>query len=183
MAAAGKDKETSVKPVKATKDSKKTDSKNAQEQSQEQEFMIQKVFVSDVSLESPKTPNVFKKNWKPDANIELHTTSELLSDEGEGMYLVNLILTVTVKNEGETAFLVEVKQSGIFSINGMGTEQLGHVIGAYCPTILFPYAKETIASLVAKAGFPEVSLAPVNFDALYMQSLQQNVNSAAETMQ
>ena len=94
-----------------------------------------------------------------------------LSDEG--VYLVNLVVTVTVKNDNKTAFLVEVKQSGIFTIQGMAADQLGHVVGAYCPTILFPYAREVIGSLVARGGFPELLLAPVNFDALYMHSQQQ----------
>ncbi len=137
----------------------------------EQNFMIQKIFTSDMSWESPNTPDVFKKEWKPDANVELNTNSEALSDEG--VYLVSLVVTVTVKNDNKTAFLVEVKQSGIFTIKGMAAEQLGHVVGAYCPTILFPYAREVIGSLVARGGFPELLLAPVNFDALYLHSQQQ----------
>ena len=154
---------------------KKTDNKaekvNQKSQNPEQNFMIQKIFSSDMSWESPQTPEAFKQEWKPEANIELNTSSDQLSDEG--VYLVHLIITVTVKNAGKTAFLVEVKQSGIFTVQGMAAEQLGHVLGAYCPTILFPYARSLIASLVSHGGFPELALAPVNFDALYFQSQEQ----------
>ena len=142
----------------------------------EQNFMIQKIFVSDMSWESPHTPDMFKSEWKPEANVELNTNSEALSDEG--IYLVNLIVTVTVKNAAKTAFLVEVKQSGIFTLQGMSAEQLGHVLGAYCPTVLFPYAREMISSLVSKGGFPELALAPVNFDALYFQTQQEKQKKA-----
>lgn len=144
---------------------------NSESQNPEQNFMIQKIFASDMSWESPQTPEAFKQEWKPEANIELNTTSDQLSDEG--VYMVNLIVTVTVKNSDKVAFLAEVKQSGIFTIQGMPAEQLGHVLGAYCPTVLFPYARSLISTLVSNGGFPELALAPVNFDALYFQSQEQ----------
>jgi len=89
------------------------------------------------------------------------------------VYEVILRLTVTVKNEEETAFLCEVQQGGIFTAEQMEAGQLAHCLGAFCPNILFPYARETISSLVVKGTFPQLNLAPVNFDALFMNYLQQ----------
>jgi preprotein translocase subunit SecB len=89
------------------------------------------------------------------------------------MYEVSLTLTVTVKIADSTAYLVEVNQSGIFSIAGFTEQEMGPMLGSFCPNVLFPYAREVISDLVNKGGFPQLILAPVNFDALYMQHLQQ----------
>ena len=89
-------------------------------------------------------------------------------------------MTVTVKVEDKTAYLVEITQSGIFSASGFPNEEMGHLLGSYCPNLLFPYAREAVSDLVGKGGFPPMLLAPVNFDALYaqhMQQLQQNAGS------
>jgi preprotein translocase subunit SecB len=86
-----------------------------------------------------------------------------------------------VKNQSETAFLVEVQQCGIFTLNGFSDQEMGHMLGSYCPNILFPYAREAISDLVNKGGFPPLLLAPVNFDALYAQHLaQQKAGGAAK---
>ncbi|MDF2690228.1 MAG: protein translocase subunit secB [Gammaproteobacteria bacterium] len=141
------------------------------EQSQSQiEFAIQKIFTKDISFESPNSPLVFKDQWQPEANVDINTQSNPLE---EGQYEVVLSITVTVKVEQKTAFLVEVKQSGIFTIQGVSADQLGHILGAYCPATLFPYAREAVASIINRGGFPPLSLAPVNFDMLYQQSLAQ----------
>jgi preprotein translocase subunit SecB len=84
-----------------------------------------------------------------------------------------LSLTVTVKNQEQTAYLVEVQQCGIFSIAGFNDEDLSHMLGSFCPNILFPYAREAVSDLVTRGGFPQLLLAPVNFDALYAQHVQQ----------
>jgi preprotein translocase subunit SecB len=91
---------------------------------------------------------------------------------GENVYEVVLTLTVTAKNEADTAFLIEVQQAGIFVVSGMEDDETHHALGAFCPNILFPYARETIDSLVVKASFPALMLAPVNFDALFAQQLE-----------
>ncbi|MDO8953293.1 MAG: protein-export chaperone SecB [Gammaproteobacteria bacterium] len=132
------------------------------------EFTIQKIFTKDVSFESPNAPLIFKDQWQPEANVDINTQS---TTHEENQYEVTLSLTVTVKVEGKTAFLVEVKQAGIFGIVGVSAEQLGHILGAYCPATLFPYAREAVGSIVGRGGFPPLSLAPVNFDMLYQQSL------------
>ncbi|WP_325891425.1 protein-export chaperone SecB [Grimontia sp. NTOU-MAR1] len=135
----------------------------------QQNFAIQRIFLKDVSFEAPNSPEVFQQEWNPDVNLDLDTQSREL---GEGVYEVILRLTVTVKNGDENAFLCEVQQGGIFSVDGMEAPQLAHCLGAFCPNILFPYARETISSLVVKGTFPQLNLAPVNFDALFMNYLQ-----------
>nr|WP_123017032.1 protein-export chaperone SecB [Vibrio zhugei] len=136
----------------------------------QQNFTIQRIYLKDVSFEAPNSPEVFQHDWNPDVNLDLDTQSREL---GESTYEVVLRLTVTVKNAEDTAFLCEVQQAGIFTAEQMEEGQLAHCLGAFCPNILFPYARETISSLVVKGTFPQLNLAPVNFDALFMNYLQQ----------
>jgi preprotein translocase subunit SecB len=145
-------------------------------QGNEQQFVIQKVYVKDVSFESPGVPQIFTKEWKPEINLDLNTTSNVLDT---GLHNVMLTLTVTVKSGEETAFLVEVQQCGIFAVAGFTDEQMGHMLGSYCPNVLFPYAREAISDLVTKCGFPPLLLAPVNFDALYAQHIAQQQSGEA----
>ncbi|MFD2177047.1 protein-export chaperone SecB [Veronia pacifica] len=135
----------------------------------EQNFSIQRIFLKDLSFEAPNSPEVFQNEWNPDVNLDLDTQSRELA---ENVYEVVLRLTVTVKNGEENAFLCELQQGGIFSVEGMDAPQLAHCLGAFCPNILFPYARETISSTVVKGTFPQLNLAPVNFDALFMNYLQ-----------
>ena len=149
----------------------------AAEQPQGPQFSIQRIYVKDVSFESPNSPQVFTKQWSPEVNLEMNTRTTQLSPEH---YDVVLTLTVTVKNEDETAFLVEVQQAGIFHVAGMNEQEMGHTLGAFCPNLLFPYAREAVDSMVTKASFPPLMLAPVNFDALYAQQLAQQQAQASE---
>ncbi len=148
----------------------------ATQQPAQQNFSIQRIFLKDVSFEAPNSPEVFQQEWKPDVNLELDTQSREL---GENVFEVILRLTVTVKNNEENAFLCEVQQGGIFTAEGMEESQLAHCLGAFCPNILFPYARETISSLVVKGTFPQLNLAPVNFDALFMNYLQKQAEEQA----
>ncbi len=143
-------------------------------QQAQQNFAIQRVFLKDVSFEAPNSPTIFQQEWNPDVNLDLDSQSRELA---EGIYEVVLRLTVTVKNAEENAFLCEVQQGGIFTVSGMEASQLAHCLGAFCPNILFPYARETVSSLVVKGTFPQLNLAPVNFDALFMNYLE-NQNKA-----
>jgi len=141
------------------------------EQAAQQQFSIQKIFIKDVSFESPNAPAVFNEGeWKPEVNVQINTEAKTIN---EGLHEVTLTVTVTAKQLEKTAFLVEVKQSGIFQMVGFEQEQLGGMLGAYCPETLFPYAREAISDLVSKGGFPQMLLSPVNFNALYMQHQQQ----------
>ncbi|KNH30727.1 preprotein translocase subunit SecB [Pantoea agglomerans] len=136
----------------------------------EMQFQIQRVFTKDISFEAPNAPQVFQKEWEPDVKLDLDTASSQLADE---VYEVVLRVTVTATVGEETAFLCEVQQAGIFTISGIEGTQMAHCLGAYCPNILFPYARECITSLVSRGTFPQLNLAPVNFDALFMNYLQQ----------
>ncbi len=145
-------------------------SETTQPQGSQQQFAIQKLYLKDVSFESPNSPAMFTKEWQPEVNLDMNTNSQTLS---EGVYNVVLTLTATVKNSDQTAFLIEVQQGGIFTVNGFADNEMGHMLGSFCPNILFPYAREAISDLVTKGGFPPLLLAPVNFDALYAQHLAQ----------
>lgn len=136
----------------------------------EQQFIIQRIYVKDVSFEAPNSPTIFTQDWKPETNLQLNTTVNPL---GEDNYEVELVITVTVNSNGHSAFLVEVNQAGVFFIKGYEQEYKNHLLASYCPTSLFPYSREAIASLVSKGGFPEMHLSPINFDALYAQRLQE----------
>jgi len=141
-----------------------------------QQFAIQKIYLKDVSLESPHSPQVFGDGeWKPEINVQINSTNQSL---GEDIYEVVLTITVTAKQGENTAFLVEVKQAGVFTIGGFSEENLAGMIGAYCPESLFPYAREAISDLVTKGGFPQLLLAPVNFNALFAQQMQQQQAAA-----
>jgi preprotein translocase subunit SecB len=145
-----------------------TDQPNTAQSSEEAQFMIQRIYVKDLSYETPNTPAVFQQQWEPELTLDLNTTSTQLE---EGVFEVILTVTATVANQKATAFLVEVKQAGIFTIQGAATTQLDHLLNSFCPSILFPYAREAITSQVIRGSFPQLVLAPINFDALYMQQL------------
>lgn len=153
---------------------------NQQQPSQQQapQFALQRIYMKDISFESPKAPEIFQKQWQPEVKLDLSTSNRPLE---EGLYEVVLSLTATVENgsEGgasdkkETAFVTEVHQAGVFLAKGLDEEELHRTLGAFCPNILFPYAREAIDNLVLRGSFPPLMLAPVNFDALYMQAREQ----------
>lgn len=148
-----------------------------QAQQPEVQFMIQRIYMKDMSFETPNTPAIFQQQWEPELNLDLNNSFTKLD---EGVYEVVLTVTATVTNMKETAFLIEVKQAGIFTIQGAPEEQKDHLLGSFCPNILFPYAREAITSQVIRGSFPQLVLAPINFDALYMQQLQEK-EQAKET--
>jgi preprotein translocase subunit SecB len=132
----------------------------------EQRFEIQRLYIKDLSFESPNAPALFQTEWQPEVNIDLNVGHQALED---GNYEVVLTVTVTTKGGEKTAFLAEVKQAGIFTIAGFPKEQLDHMLGAFCPNILYPYAREAISDVVTRGSFPQLLLSPINFDALYQQ--------------
>lgn len=142
----------------------------SEQSNSEMQFQIQRVYTKDVSYEAPNAPQVFQKEWEPEVKLDLDTASSQLAD---GVFEVVLRVTVTATVGEETAFLCEVQQAGIFTIGGIEGTQMAHCLGAYCPNILFPYARECVTSLVSRGTFPQLNLAPVNFDALFMNYLQQ----------
>jgi preprotein translocase subunit SecB len=143
---------------------------------QPQQFTVQRIYTKDLSFESPSTPAVFKKQWQPKVTVELNTKSEAI--DAQGNFEVVLSITVTAKIEEETAFLIEVQQAGIFYVRGFEGEDLRRILGTTAPNVLFPYARETIDTVCVKGAFPAIMLAPVNFDAVYQQALEQSQAAA-----
>lgn len=150
------------------------------EQAAAPQFAIQRVYTKDLSFETPNSPAIFQKEWKPELKLDLDTRSNKISDD---TYEVVLALTVTATVEGQTAFLAEVQQAGIFTIGNLAEAQLAHTIGAFCPTTLFPYAREAVASLVNRGSFPQINLAPVNFEALFASYVQQKAAEVQASQQ
>ena len=137
---------------------------------EQKQFSIQRIFVKDISLETPNSPLIFTEKWEP--NVEFNLSSNATSVQ-ENLFEVVLNITVTVKVSEKTAYLVEISQAGLFGLVGFAEEEMGPMLGSFCPNTLFPYAREVVSDLVIKAGFPPMLLAPVNFDALYAQHMQQ----------
>lgn len=157
----------------------------SEEQKAGGQFALQRIYIKDISFEVPNAPKVFMGTWQPEVNVEISTQASRMED-GKN-YEVILALTVTVKNDNAPAFLVEVKQAGIFLIDGVPESQLGQLLSAYCPNLLFPYAREAVSDIVTRGSFPQLLLAPVNFDAVYAEA-QRNQQAAkttaeAETLQ
>jgi preprotein translocase subunit SecB len=147
------------------------------QQAPAQEFAIHRVYVKDISFESPNAPKVFTQEWNPETNVQINTNAQQLEPN---IYEVELTLTVTAKMAENTAFLVELKQAGIFQLSGFDQDHLGHLLGSYCPNLLFPYARAAISGMVTGGGFPDMALAPINFDALYAQHLEQMKQQGAD---
>jgi preprotein translocase subunit SecB len=150
-----------------------------QEEQNQPQFAIQRIYVKDLSLESPSSPQVFLEQWEPEMSMDLSTQSNKLDAQ---TYEVVLALTVTVKMKEKVVFLVEVKQAGIFSMTNFAEDQMGPMLGSYCPNVLYPYARETVTDAVIRAGFPQLYLMPVNFDAIYEQQRQQQSKQDGENV-
>lgn len=142
-----------------------------------QAFALQRIYVKDSSFESPRSPAVFQGQWTPKISFNLGSKSARITDD---VFEVVLTITVEAKVEDNAAFLSEVHQAGIFTCAGLSDAELEQVLSAVCPSILFPYAREAIDAMIVKGSFPPVNLAPVNFEALYVQSKQQQAAKAAE---
>lgn len=140
------------------------------EQQANTEFAIQRIYSKDISFETPNIPHIFSKEWKPEVKIEMNSASQQLAEK---IYEVSLRITITTKSDEEIAYLCEVTQAGIFSVSGLDENQLAHCLGAYCPNILFPFIRETVSNLVNKATFPVINLEPINFDAVFMNYMEQ----------
>ena len=141
---------------------------NGAQEAQNPQFSLQRIYVKDLSFEAPKSPEIFRQEWAPSVGLDLNTKQKQLDGD---FHEVVLTLSVTVKTGEEIAFIAEVQQAGIFLIKGLDAASMSHTLGAFCPNLLFPYAREALDSLVVRGSFPALMLAPVNFDALYAQEL------------
>jgi len=137
---------------------------------QQPSFQIEKIYVKDISLEIPNAPQVFLEAQGPQLEIQVRNESAQFA---EGLYEVVITVTVTAKAGDKTMFLAEASQAGIFSLRDVPQDDLEPLLAVACPTILYPYARETISDLVTRGGFPPVLLAPVSFEAIYAQRQQQ----------
>jgi preprotein translocase subunit SecB len=147
------------------------------ENAAEKRLSITKIYLKDTSFESPQSPGIFRQGeWKPQTNLNLRSAHH--PADGDHHEIV-LTITIEAKEDDKTCFLIELQQAGLFEISGYEGAELEAIVGSFCPNILFPYARESIAALVQKGGFPEFVLQPINFDALYMQSKQQQMAATA----
>ena len=142
----------------------------------QQQLMLQKIYVKDLSFESPKAPMVFTTNVQPQTQVNIRSGS---ADVALNTQEVTLTLTIEAKDGDATLFLAEVAQSGIFFIHGYTPEEKAVLLGSFCPSTLYPFAREAIADLVARGGFPQLLLQPINFDALYQQAVQERTAQGA----
>ena len=135
------------------------------------EIALERFYLKDLSFESPRSPDVFREPWQPNTNVDINTKAQPLGDD---RYEVVLTVTAQAKNaSGKTAVIVEIQQAGIFRVKGLDPARLQRVLATFCPNLLFPYARETLDSVMVRGTFPAAMLAPVNFDALYEQALLQ----------
>jgi preprotein translocase subunit SecB len=131
------------------------------------QFAVQRTYIKDFSFETPMGVKVFTQAFQPKVKMDVNTRGNKV---GDNIHEIVLTITITALCEDETAYLIELQQAGIFAITGFADEQLQHVLGAVCPNFLFPYAREAIDSMAVKGGFPPLSLAPIDFDAIFRQS-------------
>ncbi|MCF6346629.1 MAG: protein-export chaperone SecB [Thiomicrorhabdus sp.] len=132
-------------------------------------FVIQKIYTKDISFESPNAPGIFASEFQPQLSIDLNVETKKL--EGD-MYHVVLRVTATTKVDEKIAFLCEVEQAGVFAISGFTDDEMGYMLAVQAPGILFPYSREVVSDLVARGGFPQLLLEPVNFELMYHEHLQ-----------
>ncbi len=134
------------------------------------QLLLQKIYVKDLSFESPKAPAVFTTNASPQTQISIRTGSQTVA---QNTFEVTLTLTVEAKEQDATIFLIEIAQAGIFYIEGYNAEEQGVLIGTFCPTTLYPFAREAVADVIGRGGFPQFLLQPINFDGLYAQAVRE----------
>ncbi|BCD92167.1 protein-export protein SecB 2 [Francisella halioticida] len=137
---------------------------------QQPQFQIQKVYVKDLSFSVPNSDKIWATAWKPELHTDLKIDAVNLSEENT--YESVLTLEIKVENDGIIAFEIEVKQAGIFTVSNMQEEQVEHAKKAFCPNILYHYAREAVSDLVLSGGFPQLCLSAANFDAMYQDSLK-----------
>lgn len=139
------------------------------------QVLLNRIYIKDCSFESPRVPEVFNQQINPDVKIGMRTTNQRLDND----YIeVTLVITVDAHLDDRSVFVAEVHQAGLFTIAGFSDNELSAMLMSYCPSILFPYAREVISDLVMKGSMPALLLQPVNFDALMMESMAQAAEAA-----
>ena len=146
--------------------------------SPEKQLLLQKIYIKDFSFESPRAPAVFASNVSPETRLNIRSTAKELAPDTQE---VILSLTVEAKDQENTLFLVEIKQAGLFRIQGYSAKERRMLIGSYCPGALYPFAREAIADIVMRGGFPQFLLQPINFDGLYAQAVKDRGENNGES--
>jgi preprotein translocase subunit SecB len=137
---------------------------------QEKQLLLQKIYIKDFSFESPRAPAVFSSNAAPETRLNIKSTAKEVAPETQEVILT---LNVEAVHEEQTLFVVEIEQAGLFKMRGYSNEELGMLIGSYCPGTLYPFAREAISDVITRGGFPQLLLQPINFDALYAQAIKE----------
>ena len=132
-------------------------------------FQIQRVYLKDMSLEQPNSPEILLNQEQPGVEIQLGVDAKPVA---EGLFEVTVMATVHTKIEDKTVFLVEAKQAGIFEVRNIADEQMGSLLGIACPQIVYPYLRSNVADIIQRGGFPPVHMAEINFQAMYEQQQQ-----------
>lgn len=140
-------------------------------------FAIQRIYLKDISFETPMGPEAFTKNYKPNIQQDLNIQASPVED---GLFEVVLLLTITARIDDRAVFLVEVKQAGLFGITGIEGPAITQLINTACPQILFPYAREAIDGILSRGSFPPLMLPPINFDAVFVQAITAAQQQAAQ---
>ena len=142
-------------------------------------FQIQRVYLKDVSLEQPNSPEILMQQEQPSVDIQLGVETKPVVD---GIFEVTVTATVHTKIDDKTVFMVEAKQAGIFEVRNIDPEQMGSILGIACPQIVYPYLRGNVADVIQRAGFPPVHLAEINFQAMYQQQVEAAGQAAPQTM-
>ena len=138
-------------------------------------FAAQRIYLKDASYESPNAPQIFLEAWEPEVNVQMDNSVDVVDENG--VYDVQLKVTVTAKSGGKTAYIAEVVQGGIFMIVGFEEKDRMRLTGSVCPDTLYPYAREALANLMIKGSFPAFLLSPVNFDYIYQKRQQEKLQA------
>lgn len=142
----------------------------------QKQLVLQKIYIKDLSYESPKAPEVFRTNATPQTQLNIRSSN---LDLGSGNVEVTLTMTIESKDKDSTIFLIEIAQAGVFMIDGYSPQERAVLLGSFCPATLYPFAREAISDVVVKGGFPSLLLQPINFDALYAQASKSAAEQAA----
>ena len=143
------------------------------------QFSLKRIYVKDLSFESPASPQLFSSDWQPDIRLEIGVTDNRID---ESLYEVVIQLTITAEQDGKTILLIEVQQAGLFEVNGVDEQTMPQVLYVVCPTILFPYARETVDTLALKGSVPPLLLAPVDFQAVHRKQQEAQQPPAPESV-
>lgn len=148
------------------------------EPGKDMQFSIQRIYLKDCSFETPGSPDVFRVEWQPRVDFELQILHSALQED---VYEVVIAGTVTAKLDDKVAFLAEVKQAGVFTVQNIPADQMPLILNVVAPNVLFPYFRETVSNLTVRGSFPQLSLDPINFEALYAQRVQQQMSTGEST--